>query len=83
VKGDSFAEKRGGAGPGGESRGAARQRLRNLLYGSTWARPPEVASSPRSSKSGTRVSGTPAAYENAKWIYTAWPRAHPGRSDLD
>jgi hypothetical protein len=60
----------------------------DVLYGSTWAEPAEVGVVfPRSSELWMRLSGTPpdraAAYENAKWIYTALAHAHLPADPLD
>ena len=60
----------------------------DVLYGSSWALPAEVAVVfPRSSELWMRLSGTPpdraAAYENAKWIYTALAHEHIPVDPLD
>ena len=60
----------------------------DVLYGSSWAVPAEVAVVfPRSSELWMRLSGTPpdraAAYENAKWIYTALAHEHLPVDPLD
>lgn len=60
----------------------------DVLYGSLWAVPAEVAVVfPRSSELWMRLSGTPpdrtAAFENAKWIYTALAHEHLPVDPLD
>jgi len=55
-------------------------RAEAVLYGSSWARPAEVAVvSPRTSECWMGFTGKPeyaAAWENAKWTYTALAHAH-------
>lgn len=60
-------------------------RSEEVLYGATWAVPAEVAVvNPRSSEIWARLAGgSPAAYENAKWIYTALAHAHLPVDPLD
>lgn len=57
----------------------------DVLYGSSWALPAEVAVvNPRSSEIWMRLAGaSPAAYENAKWTYTALAHAHVPVDALD
>jgi hypothetical protein len=57
----------------------------DVLVGATWAVAPEVAVvNPRSSELWARLGGgSPAAYENAKWIYTALAHAHVPVDPLD
>jgi hypothetical protein len=60
----------------------------DVLYGSNWALTAKVAVVfPRSSELWMRLSGTPpdraAAYENAKWIYTALAHEHLPVDPLD
>jgi len=83
VKGDSFAENEAAL----DLTAKAAQLLgesEDLLYGATWAAAPEVAVvNPRSSEIWNRMAGSPAAYENAKWIYTALAHAHIPVDPLD
>lgn len=76
VKGDSFAESE----PALEATARAASllgRAEDVLYGSTWMLAPEIAVvNPRSSEIWNRFAGSPAPYENAKWIYTALAHAH-------
>jgi hypothetical protein len=76
VKGDSFAESE----PALEATARAASilgRAEDLLYGSTWAAAPEIAVvNPRSSEIWNRFTGSPAPYENAKWVYAALAHAH-------
>ncbi len=60
-------------------------RTEDVLAGATWAVPAEVAVvTPRSSELWMRMSGgSPAPYENAKWIYTALQHAHVPVDPLD
>ena len=60
-------------------------RTEEVLYGASWAVPAEVAVvNPRSSEIWARLSGgSPAAYENAKWTYTALAHAHLPVDPLD
>ncbi len=55
----------------------------HVLYGSSWVRPPEVAIvKPRA----TEILASPAAnaaWENAKWVYTALQHAHVPVDPLD
>ncbi len=57
----------------------------SVLYGATWAHAPEVAVvNPRSSEIWARLTGaSPAAYENAKWTYTALHHAHIAVDPID
>jgi hypothetical protein len=83
VKGDSFAENEAALDLAAKA-AALLGRGEDLLYGSTWASAPEVAVvNPRSSEIWNKVSGTPAAYENAKWVYTALAHAHIPVDPLD
>lgn len=83
VKGDSFAENEAAL----DLVAKAAQLLgesEDLLYGATWAAAPEVAVvNPRSSEIWNRMAGSPAAYENAKWIYPALAHAHIPVDPLD
>jgi len=84
VKGDSFAENE--AALEATARAAAiLGKTEDLLYGSTWASPPEVAVvNPRSSELWNRLgAGSPAPYENAKWIYSALAHAHVPVDPID
>jgi len=58
-----------------------------VLYGASWARPAEVAVvSPRASEYWMGFTGRPeypAAWENAKWTYTALAHAHIPVDALD
>jgi hypothetical protein len=84
VKGDSFAES--DAALEATARAAAiLGKAEDLLYGATWASAPEVAVvNPRSSEIWNKVAGgSPAPYENAKWIYTALTHAHIPVDPLD
>jgi len=59
----------------------------DVLYGSRWAQPAQVAVvKPRSSEIWMRLVGGPArqaAWENAKWTYTALAHAHVPVDPLD
>lgn len=87
AKGDTFAadeESLVAASKGARLIAAAE----DVLYGSKWAAPAEVAIvSPRSSEFWMRRLGNPpdrvAAWENAKWIYTALTHAHLPVDALD
>ncbi|HYG76267.1 MAG TPA: hypothetical protein VEK08_14780 [Planctomycetota bacterium] len=77
VKGDSFSESL----PNVLDVSRAASLLRKseeALFGSTWLRAPEVAVvNPRSSEFWSKATrATAAAYENAKWIYSALQHAH-------
>lgn len=87
VKGDSFS-------PNPEALEQASKaahllgKVEDVLYGAAWARPAEVAVvKPRSSEIWMRLSpdgaAWPAAWENAKWIYTALAHAHLPVDPLD
>lgn len=56
-----------------------------VLHGACWAVPPEVGVvNPRTSEIWARLSGgTAAAWENAKWTYTALQHAHVPVDPLD
>ena len=60
-------------------------RAEEVLYGARPAFPAEVAVvNPRSSEIWARLTGgSPAPYENAKWIYTALAHAHLPMDPLD
>ena len=63
-------------------------RSEDVLYGSSWHSPAEVAVViPRTGELFMRLTGTPpdraAAWENAKWIYTALSHAHIPVDPLD
>jgi hypothetical protein len=84
VKGDSFAES--DAALEATARAAAiLGKTEDLLYGAAWASAPEIAVvNPRSSELWNKLaSSSPAAYENAKWIYTALAHAHLPVDPLD
>jgi hypothetical protein len=82
VKGDSFAEKDEALEK--TSRAAwLLGKAEEVLYGSAWAIPAQVAVvNPRSSEIWAKLRATAglpssaASYENAKWIYTALAHAH-------
>jgi len=85
VKGDSFAENDEALALVAKA-AALIGESEDLLYGSTWTAAPEVAVvNPRSSELWNKLaaSGSPAAYENAKWIYTALSHAHVPVDPLD
>ncbi|HVE41576.1 MAG TPA: hypothetical protein VNM14_16915 [Planctomycetota bacterium] len=76
VKGDSFAESEPALEATARAAGIL-GRAEDLLYGSAWAASPEIAVvNPRSSELWNRFAGSPAPYENAKWIYAALAHAH-------
>ncbi|MBM4019721.1 MAG: hypothetical protein FJ288_15605 [Planctomycetes bacterium] len=78
-KGDSFSER-----PDALALASKAARLigksEDVLYGAAWAAPAEVAVlKPRTSEIWMGLAGSPehqAAWENAKWIYTALAHAH-------
>lgn len=79
TKGDSFSERPDclvSVSKGARLLGAAE----DVLYGGTWALPAEVAVvKPRTSEIWMGLSGRPeyaAAWENAKWTWTALAHAH-------
>jgi hypothetical protein len=83
VKGDSFAENDAALDLTAKAAGLIGE-AEDLLYGATWLVKPEVAVvNPRSSEIWNKQVGTPAAYENAKWIYTALAHAHGPVDPLD
>ena len=83
VKGDSFAENEAALDLAAKA-AALLGEGEDLLYGATLVRRPEVAVvNPRSSEIWNKVNGTPAAYENAKWIYTALQHAHVPVDPID
>lgn len=83
VKGDSFAENDAALDLTAKA-AALIGASEDLLYGATFAMKPEVAVvNPRSSEIWNRMAGSPAAYENAKWIYTALAHAHVPVDPLD
>lgn len=60
----------------------------HVLYGAAWDRPAEVAVvTPRSSEIWMRLTGSPpdrvAAWENAKWTYTALAHSHISVDAID
>ncbi|HZE98078.1 MAG TPA: hypothetical protein VE981_13695 [Planctomycetota bacterium] len=78
VKGDSFAENEAALDLTAKAAGLL-GRAEDLLYGATLAEAPGVAVvNPRSSEIWNKAAagGSPAAYENAKWISTALAHAH-------
>lgn len=87
AKGDTFAgEEDALAGASRAARLIAASE--ETLYGAQWAESPQIAIvSPRSSEIWMRRTGTPpdraAAWENAKWIYTALTHAHLPVDPLD
>jgi hypothetical protein len=84
VKGDSFAENEAALDLAAKA-ASLLGRAEDLLYGSSWAVAPQVAVvNPRSSEIWNRMAGgSPAPYENAKWIYTALAQAHIPVDPLD
>jgi hypothetical protein len=85
VKGDSFAENDAALDLTAKA-AALLGESEDVLYGSTWSARPEVAVvNPRSSEIWNRIApgGSPAPYENAKWVYTALAHAHVPVDPLD
>jgi hypothetical protein len=85
VKGDSFAENDGALDLTAKA-AALLGAGEDLLYGAAWASRPEVAVvNPRSSEIWNKMAagGSPAPYENAKWIYAALAHAHVPVDPLD
>lgn len=85
-KGDSFSQDRAVLARVSEA-AALIGRAEDVLYGSRWLRPARVAVvKPRSSEIWMRLAPSPArqaAWENAKWVYTALAHAHVPVDPLD
>jgi hypothetical protein len=84
VKGDTFAGD--DAVLAATARAASLlARAEDVLYGAAWAVASEIAVvNPRSSEIWSRFpGGTPAPYENAKWVWTALAHAHLPADPLD
>ncbi|MGB2822380.1 MAG: hypothetical protein WBF17_15450, partial [Phycisphaerae bacterium] len=85
-KGDSFSQSPEALELAGKA-AALLGRTEDVLYGSRWMRPAEVAVvKPRSSELWMRLAKGPArdaAWENAKWTYTALAHAHVPVDPLD
>ena len=84
VKGDSFAASDEAVALTARA-AALLAATEDVVAGASWAIPAEVAVvNPRSSELWMRMSGgSPAPYENAKWIYTALQHAHLPVDPLD
>lgn len=85
-KGDSFSQSREALAAVSKA-AALLGKTEDVLYGSRWMRPAAVAVvKPRSSELWMRLDPCPAreaAWENAKWTYTALQHAHVPVDPLD